>query len=130
MYKNKVLGLLSWAWLCPSLGEEAKEASASLSGNPSPLALSLTPAAGGPFLPSGDTTEETVEQITLRLSLCFYSFPSFLGNPLAEFSQSPAAPSTQHPVPSTQHCTVLAACLAGWPRLQVPFLPPNPQGTM
>lgn len=40
MYKNKVLGLLSWAWLCPSLGEEAQEAPASLSGNrsrPAPL---------------------------------------------------------------------------------------------
>lgn len=69
MYKNKVLGLLSWARLCPCLGEEAKEGRASLSGNRSLLA----PLPDGPLqpLPSGDTTEETVEQITLRLSLCF-----------------------------------------------------------
>lgn len=38
MYKNKVLGLLSWACLCPGLGEEAKEGFASLSGNRSLLA--------------------------------------------------------------------------------------------
>lgn len=47
MYKNKVLGLLSWVWLRPCLGEEAKEGFAGLSGNRSlfaPLpACSLQP---------------------------------------------------------------------------------------
>lgn len=47
MYKNKVLGLLSWARLCPSLGEEAKEGRASLSGNRSLLA----PLPEGPLQP-------------------------------------------------------------------------------
>lgn len=59
------------------------------------LPLSLT-AHCSPFLPSGDTTEETVEQITLRLSLCFYSFPSFLGNPLTD-RISPIPNGTRHP---------------------------------
>lgn len=47
MYKNKVLGLLSWAWLCPDSGENAKEGSASLS---CPGSL-LAPLPDGPLQP-------------------------------------------------------------------------------
>lgn len=126
MYKNKVLGLLSWAWLCPSLGEEAKEASASLSGNRSLLAP-LPDARCGRPLPSfwrhygGDCGTNHAEAFTLLLQ-----FSKLPREPTGCFFPIPKAPSTQHPVPSTQHCTVLAAN----PRLQVPFQPPNPQGTM
>lgn len=61
MYKNKVLGLLSWAWLCPGSGEKTKEGSASPSCHHSLLAP-LLDGPLQPFLPSGDNTEETVEQ--------------------------------------------------------------------
>lgn len=122
MYKNKVLGLLSWAWLCPCLGEEAEEGLASLSGNRSLLAL-LPNGLLRPLPSFWRHYRGDCGTIMPRLALCFGSFPSFLGNPLTAFPQSPMAPSTQH-------YTVLAACLAGQPRVQVPFLPPNPQGTM
>lgn len=71
MYKNKVLGAPLLGTVLPLFGRGSQGGlSASLSGNRSLLAP-LPDAHCSPFLPSGDITEETVEQITLRLSLCF-----------------------------------------------------------
>lgn len=61
MYKNKVLGLLSWVWLRPGLGEEAREGFAGPSGTRSlPAPLSACPLQ--PLPSSGDAAKETVEQ--------------------------------------------------------------------
>lgn len=69
MYKNKVLGLLSWVWLRPCLGEEAKEGFAGLSGNRSLFAP--LPACSLQPLPSDDTTEDSVEQTHADASALF-----------------------------------------------------------
>lgn len=116
MYKNKVLGLLSWACLCPALGEEAKEGFAS-------LPLSLT-AHCSPFLPSGDTTEETVEQNHAEAFTVLLQFSKLPSKPADCISPNPNG--TQHPAPSTAQCWLLGRLSLG----PGPFPPPIPQDTM
>lgn len=84
MYKNKILGSSSPGVALPLFGEEAKEGFAGLGGNCLCLPLSL-PAHCSPFLPSGDSTEETGRKPPQRLWFCFYSLPNVLAHLLTAF---------------------------------------------
>lgn len=119
MYKNKILGSSSPGVALPLFGEEAKEGFAGLGGNCLCLPLSL-PAHCSPFLPSGDSTEETWKKTTAEALVLFLQLTKRPSTPADCVSLTPN---------STQHPRGAAACLAGCPRCRSQFLPPTPQDT-